>query len=62
MDMQTKHYAILAALLVTIGAQIGSLQHGWSDALTPAFVGSTLGVIGTTLAALFVGSPTAAKD
>lgn len=59
MDMQTKHYAILAALLVTIGTQIAGLAHGWHDATTPTFVGGLVLQIGTTLAALFVGSPTA---
>ena len=54
---QTKHYAVLAAMLVALGTQLGGLEHGWTDATSPAFVGGLLMQIGTTLAALFVGAP-----
>ena len=52
-----KHYAILAAMLVALGTQLGGLEHGWHDAMTPAFIGGVLMQIGTMLAALFVGAP-----
>lgn len=53
----TKHFAILAALLVAVGTQLGGLQHGWADAVTPGFVGGLILQIGTTLAALFTDAP-----
>lgn len=57
MNFQTKHWIIVAALLVAIGTQIGGMEHGWHDAMAPGFVGGLLIQIGTTLAALFVGAP-----
>lgn len=55
--MQTKHWMIVAAMLVAIGTQFGGLEHGWRDATTPAFIGGLLMSMGTTIAALFVGAP-----
>ena len=57
LNFQPKHFAILAALLVAIGTQVGGMEHGWHDALTPAFIGGLCIQVGTTLAALFVGAP-----
>lgn len=53
----SKHTAVLAALVVTVGTQIATLG-GWSEAVTTKFVGALLLQIGTTIGALFVGSPT----
>lgn len=57
MNLETKHYAILAAMLVAIGTQVSGMQHGWHDAISPGFVGGLLIQIGTTVAAIFVGAP-----
>ena len=57
MNLQPKHYAVLAAMFVAFGTQLGGLEHGWTDATSPAFIGGLLMQIGTTLAALFVGAP-----
>jgi hypothetical protein len=58
MKWEPKHTAVVAALLVTLGTQIGGLQHGWRDATSPQFIGGLLMSIATTLSALFMGSPT----
>lgn len=58
--MQTKHYLILLTLIGAIGAQITGLDHGWRDAITPAFVGPTLVLVASNLAALFTDAPRAA--
>lgn len=60
-QLETKHWAIVGALLVAIGTQLGGLEHGWHDAATPAFIGGVVVQIGTTIAAIFVGAP-AKKD
>lgn len=56
-QMQAKHWAVIAAMLVAIGTQVAGMQHGWHDALTPSFIGGLLIQIGTTVAAIFVGAP-----
>lgn len=56
-NLETKHWAIVAAMLVAIGTQIGGLEHGWRDALAPGFIGGLIVQIGTTVAAIFVGAP-----
>ena len=55
--MQTKHWAVVGALIVAVGMQLVSLEHGFADAFTPGFIGGLLIQIGTTVAALMVGSP-----
>lgn len=57
MKLETKHWAVIAAMLIAVGTQIGGMEHGWRDALSPGFVSGLLIQIGTTLAALFVGAP-----
>jgi hypothetical protein len=54
---ETKHTVVLAALLVTTGTQVATLPD-WTPASRPQFIGQLLLQIGTTLGALFVGSPT----
>lgn len=56
-NLTTKHYAVLAAMLISLGTQLSGLEHGWADATSPAFIGGLLMQIGTTIAALFVGAP-----
>ena len=60
--MKPRHWAVVAALLVSMGSQVTGLKHGFADALTPGFVGGLLIQIGTTLAALLVGSPWPARE
>jgi hypothetical protein len=55
--LTTKHYVVLAAMLVAIGTQITGMEHGWLDAATPSFIGGLLIQIGTTVAAIYVGAP-----
>lgn len=57
MKLETKHWAVIAAMLIAVGTQIGGMEHGWHDALSPGFVSGLLIQVGTTLAALFVGAP-----
>jgi hypothetical protein len=55
--LQTKHYVVIAAFLVSLGPQLGGLQHGWHDALTPTFIGGLVAQVGAIIAAVIVGSP-----
>lgn len=57
MNLTTKHYVVLGAMLIAIGTQLSGLEHGWTDATAPAFIGGLLMQIGTTIGALFVGAP-----
>jgi hypothetical protein len=50
--MQTKHYVILGACLVSIGAMVGGLDN-WAAATAPLFVGGVIGVVGAQFVALF---------
>ena len=61
MKLTTKHFAVLAALLIAIGTQLGSAEHGWADVSSPGFVGGLMLQVGTTIGALFVGSPVKPK-
>jgi hypothetical protein len=55
--LQTKHWAVIGAQLIAVGAQLAGLAHGWHDALTPAFIGGLIGQLGVTVTAIFVGAP-----
>ena len=55
--LQTKHYVVVAAFLVSLGPQLGGLAHGWHDALTPSFIGGLVAQVGAIIAAVIVGSP-----
>lgn len=61
MKFETKHYAVIGGLLIALGTQCAGVGS-WHDMTTPTFVGGCLIQIGTTVAALFVGSPTANKE
>ena len=56
-NLQTKHYAVVAAFLVSLRPQLGGLPNGWRDALTPTFIGGLFAQMGTIIAAVVVGSP-----
>lgn len=56
-NLEPKHWAVIAAMLAALGTQLGGMQHGWHDALTPSFVSGILIQIGTTIGAIFVGAP-----
>lgn len=58
-QLETKHFAILAAMLVAIGTQLSGTEHGWHDVMTPQFIGGLVIQIGTTIAAVYVGAPKA---
>ena len=57
MNWKTSHTMIIGALLVALGTQLAGLEHGFQDALTPAFIGGLLVQIGTTVGAMLIGSP-----
>lgn len=60
--LEPKHYALLGAFIATIGAEITGLKHGWSDALTPAFIGTAITQFGLMIGAMYVGAPGAAAQ
>jgi len=62
MKLEAKHYAVLGAFLIAVGTQLAGLEHGWHDAATPAFVGGLLIQAGTTVAAVFIRSPSQKKE
>lgn len=57
MQFEAKHYAVFGAMIVGLGTQLAGVEHGWGDVLTPTFIGGVIISIGTTITALFVGSP-----
>lgn len=54
--MQVKHYAIIGACLVSIGAMVSAFPD-WNEALKPAFIGGVIGVIGAQITALYTERP-----
>lgn len=56
MKFQAKHFAVFGAMLIALGTQLSGIQS-FHDALTPAFIGGLLLMVGTNIAALFVGAP-----
>lgn len=56
MNFTTKHWAVVGAMLIAIGTQLSGLQS-FHDALTPAFIGGFLLMVGTNVATLFLGAP-----
>lgn len=62
MNWKMQHFAILAGLLVAIGTQLGTLEHGFQDALTPGFISGLLVQIGVTVGAMLTGSPIGRKE
>lgn len=57
MKFETKHWAVIAGMLIAVGTQIGGLEHGWHDALSPGFIGGLAIQLGTVLTAIYVGAP-----
>ncbi len=50
--MKGKHWLIFSGCLVSTGVMVSAL-HSWQEALSPAFVGGFLGVLGSQIAALY---------
>ena len=57
MNLQGKHFALLGACIVAIGMQLAGVKHGWTDVLTPTFVGGVLLQVATAVAAVFTEAP-----
>lgn len=55
--LEPKHYMLLSGFIGALAIQIGGLQHGWHDAVSPAFVAGLLLQISTMLGALYAGAP-----
>lgn len=56
--MSKDHWTLLALFLGVTGAQIAGLTGGWSDALTPTFVGGFLGQLAIVLRAFWTDKAT----
>ena len=57
LQMEPKHWAILGGFIIALGMQLQGVQHGWTDVVSPVFIGGVLVQAGTVIAALLVGSP-----
>ena len=55
--MSREHYLLLAGFLCVVGLQLGTLEHGWQEAMTPAFLGSTCLQMGILLRGFFTEKP-----
>ena len=55
--MNTKHWALIAGMCGTIGAQLLTVNQEWNTIFTPMFIGTTLIQIGITVGAIYVGPP-----
>jgi hypothetical protein len=62
MNLEKKHWLIIAGLVSGAGTQLASAQHGWADTLTPGFVAGLLIQFGSAIAAIFVGAPGAEAE
>lgn len=56
LNLQTKHYLLLGAMLVAIGTQISGLPS-WQAATSPLFLGGMIIQVGLTFGSLFVEKP-----
>ena len=54
--MSAQHWTVIAALIIAIGTQLSAVQHP-EELYSPTFIGGLLIQVGTTIAALLVGSP-----
>lgn len=54
--MSREQWALLAAFLATVAFQIGTLAH-WEEAVTPPFVGATLGQLALLIRGFFTEKP-----
>ncbi len=61
MKLEAKHWAVVAAMGASLAAQLNGV-HNWSETLTPGFVSGLLGMIATTLSAMFIGAPGAEAE
>lgn len=55
--MQGKHVAILVGYLTTLSAQLVGLGSDWHSALTPAFIGASLGQLVIVLTSIYMTPP-----
>lgn len=56
MQLETKHYLLLGAMLVALGTQVSGLTT-WHAAATPLFIGGMFVQAGLTIASLLVEKP-----
>lgn len=54
--MTGKHVALIAGCLGGMGGMVSAL-HDWQEAMTPAFIGGALIVLGTQLGAIYSEKP-----
>jgi hypothetical protein len=43
--MTNERWLLILALLGVLAVKIGTLEHGWHEALTPQFIGATVGEV-----------------
>jgi hypothetical protein len=48
---------LLVGFLGVAGVQIGTLEHGWREAMTPQFIGGFLAQLAIVLRAMFTEKP-----
>lgn len=53
--MQVAHWVAIGMFCTSLATQIGGLQHGWHDAVTPTFVSGLVMNIGSIAIALGTG-------
>ncbi len=57
MQLEPKHWLLIAGMISGLATQLLTAQHGWSDVLTPGFVAGLLIQTASAITALFVGAP-----
>ena len=55
--MSREHWVLLAGFVGAVGIQLATLQHGWEEAMTPGFIGSSLVQLGVMLRAIYTEKP-----
>lgn len=55
--MSREHWLLLVGFLGVAGVQIGTLEHGWREAMTPQFIGGFLAQLAIVLRAMFTEKP-----
>jgi len=53
--MKPVHWIAIGMFLTGLSAQLGGLQHGWRDALTPLWVSGVISQAGSIIVALNSG-------
>lgn len=57
MNLEPKHWAVIAAMMTGVGTQLLTASHGWTDIATPGFAAGLLIQIAAAITAIFVGAP-----